>query len=51
MEFHQDPLPQYAFLRQDDMRCVIPFHKTIDMNTGLLSHYQPKVWEKKKFSL
>ena len=25
-----------------------PRHKTIDMNTGLLSYYQPKVWEKKK---
>ena len=23
-----------------------PSHKTIDMNTGLLSYYQPKVWEK-----
>ena len=23
-------------------------HKTNDMNTGLLSYYQPKVWEKKK---
>ena len=30
------------------MGCVIPSYKTIDMNTGLLSHYQPKVWEKKK---
>ena len=30
------------------MRCVSPGHKIIDMNTGLLSHYQPKVWEKKK---
>ena len=28
-------------------RCVIPGHKTIGMNTSLLSHYQPKVWEKK----
>ena len=27
---------------------VIPGHKTIDMNTGLLSHYQPKVSEKKQ---
>ena len=25
-----------------------PAIKTIDMNTGLLSYYQPKVWEKKK---
>ena len=25
-----------------------PGRKTIDMNTGLLSHYQPKVWEKNK---
>ena len=24
-----------------------PSHKTIDMNTGLLSYYQPKIWEKK----
>ena len=28
-----------------------PSHKTIDMNTGLLSYYQSKVWEKKKVSL
>ena len=29
-----------------------PSHKTIDMNTGLLSYYQPKVWgEEKKLVL
>ena len=26
----------------------LPHQKTIDMNTGLLSHDQPKDWEKKK---
>ena len=31
-EFTQAPLPQYAFLRSDGMKC-----KTIDMNTGLLT--------------
>jgi len=25
-----------------------PSHQTIDMNTGLLSHYLPKLWEKEK---
>ena len=30
---------------------VSPGHKTIDMNIGLLSHYQPKVWEKEKKKL
>ena len=40
-EFH--PAPQYAFLRQKGHEVCIPCHKTIDMNTGLLSHYQPKV--------
>ena len=25
-----------------------PRHKTIGMNTDLLSYYQPKVWEKEK---
>ena len=37
------------FCFRNGMRCVIPGHKTIDTNTGLLlSHYQPKVWEKRK---
>ena len=47
-EFHQVPAPQYAFLRQKGHEVCIPCHKTIDMNTGLLSHYQPRFEEKKK---
>jgi len=29
-------------------KVFIPSHKTIDMDTVFLSHYQPKIWEKKK---
>ena len=47
-EFRQVPAPQYAFLWQKGHEVCIPCHKTIDTNTGLLSHYQPKVWGKKK---
>jgi len=51
-EFHQAPLPHYAFLRLDGKRCVIPGHKTIDMNWFVepLSAQSLRQGQKKKVS-
>ena len=48
MEFHQAFLPQYAFWNGMARVVSSRSHETIDMDTGLLSYYQRKVWEKEK---
>ena len=47
-EFHQAPLHNMHFWDRMAQGVSFPSHKTIDMNTGSLSYYQPKVWAKKK---
>ena len=48
MEFHQALSHNMHFWDRVAQGVSSFSPKTIDMNTGLLSYYQTKVWEKKK---